>query len=84
MAQQQPDFAALTRNSNALVQAVGNITQQLNNLQNLLVLNVAQLNNIQNNQQQMQAQLTRIQNSINNMTNNVQALYVFFKICMWW
>src|SRR5690349_3871286 len=79
MAQQQPDFAALARDSNTLVQVVGNITQQLNNLQNLPALNVAQFNTLQNNQQ-IQAQLRRMQNSINNMTYNVQALYVFFNI----
>lgn len=100
----------MNQNTNILIQAVGNITQQLTNLQNLPALNAGQLNAIQNtqhqmqntqhqmqttqrqmqrqmqttqhqmqiNQRQMQTQLRRIQNSINNFTNNVRVMYVFF------
>jgi hypothetical protein len=69
---QQPDFAALARNSNALIQAVGNITQQLTNLQNLPAINLATFNNLRNNHQRTQAQILRLQQQVQNNQNNQQ------------
>ncbi|CAB5365666.1 unnamed protein product [Rhizophagus irregularis] len=69
---QQLDFAVLNQNTNILIQAVGNITQQLTNLQNLPALNAGQLNAIQNTQHQMQNTQHQMQTTQRQMQRQMQ------------
>lgn len=62
----------MNQNTNILIQAVGNIAQQLTNLQNLPALNAGQLNAIQNTQHQMQTTQRQMQRQMQTTQHQMQ------------